>query len=126
MSISSSLSYLIKISITLMTLALGSMAVSTAALAQEEVITDPKPLEIHRGTVQDLGGTEAKTREEWLGGVGGEYTSTDENPDKRSQYMVEKTPYEAKRDGLNVTLPEHDASLGEVQRPSMRLPLINF
>jgi hypothetical protein len=92
-------------------------------LAQQEIITDPKPLEIHTGTVHDLGGTEQRNMAEGLGGVGGEYKPADGTA---SEYKLDKNSYEAKTDALNSVLQQHDATLGDVQRPTARLPLINF
>ena len=127
MTVSKSLTYSIKICLAVITLGIGTMANSMSAFAQEEIITEPKPLEVYNGTVQDLGGTESKTIEEWLGGVGGEYVSTDETiNDEATRYKFDQNSYEAKTEALNLTLEGHDASLGDVQRPTRRFPLINF
>ncbi|HAC64515.1 MAG TPA: hypothetical protein DCF68_13490 [Cyanothece sp. UBA12306] len=129
MIISNSLTHSIKICLAVVTLSIGTMAVSMSASAQEEVITDPKPLEIHTGKVQDLGGTESKTREEWLGGVGGEYVSTDETAEVDADeaiLRIDQNSAEAKRDIFNVKLEENDPNLGDVQHPRMRVPVLNF
>lgn len=101
---------------------MGLMFAALPSLAQTEIITDPKPLEIHTGTVQDLDGTESRTQMEGLAGVGGEYPSAE----GLSSFELDKTPYEAKTDALNTTLETHDDNLGDVQRPTYRVPVIQF
>jgi hypothetical protein len=123
MSFSNSLTHSTNILMGLVTLGVGVMLTTVPTLAQEDIITDPKPLEIYTGTVQDLGGTETRTLVEGLGGVGGQYTPVD---GATLGYKFDKNSHEAKTDALNSVLEQHDATLGDVQRPTARIPLINF
>lgn len=126
MALCNSLTHSIKICMGVLILGIGTIAGSMSAFAQEEIITDPKPLEIHTGTVQDLGGTESKTGEEWLGGVGGQYASTEETTEETPGYQVDRNSYKAKTDALNVTLEKRDANLGDGKSPAQQIPLIRF
>ena len=126
MDLCKSLTHSIRICMGIFILGIGTMPGFMSAFAQEEIITDPKPLEIHTGTVQDLNGTESKTREEWLGGVGGQYAATEETNEELTRYQFDQTVYEAKTEALNVILEEHDSHLGDVERPTRRIPLIQF
>ena len=126
MDLCNSLTRSIKICMGILVLGMGTISGSMSALAQERIITDPKPLEIHPGTIQDLDGTESKTREEWLGGVDGQYTATGKTREELTRYQFDQTAYEAKTKALDVTLEEHDSHLGDVERPTRRIPLIQF
>jgi hypothetical protein len=126
MNLRKSLTHSIKICMGIFILGIGTISSSMSTFAQEEIITDPKPLEIHTGTIQDLDGTESKTREEWLGGVGGRYAATEETRGELTQYKFDRTAYEAKMEALDITLEEHDSHLGDVERPTRRIPLIQF
>ncbi|MEM8778640.1 MAG: hypothetical protein AAGF26_07180 [Cyanobacteria bacterium P01_G01_bin.49] len=103
-------------------LGVGIIFSALPALAEPEVITDPKPLEIHTGTVNDLGGTESRTQAEGLAGVGGEYNPSEE----LSSFELDKTPHEAKTEALNTNLEQHDANLGDVERQTYRVPFVHF
>ncbi|MEA5532789.1 hypothetical protein [Crocosphaera sp. XPORK-15E] len=103
-------------------LGVGTLFPVFPSMAETEVITDPKPLEVYTGTVQDLNGTESRTQMEGLAGVGGESPSSEE----LSAFELEKSPYEAKTDALNNNLQQHDESLGDVQRPTYRVPFVHF
>ncbi|MEA5508854.1 hypothetical protein VB715_03670 [Crocosphaera sp. UHCC 0190] len=103
-------------------LGIGALFPVFPSLAETEVITDPKPLEIHTGTVQDLNGTESRTQMEGLAGVGGEYPSSEE----LSAFELEKSPYEVKTEAINNTLERNDDNLGDVQRPTYRVPFVHF
>ncbi len=130
MGLCNSLTHSIKICLGGFILAMGTMTNSMSALAQEEIITDPKPLEIHTGTVQDLNGIQSQTREEWLGGVGGEYAATEETTEETTEeipgYQVDRNAYKANTDRLNITLEDYDPNLGDGERPAQRIPLIEF
>ncbi|XTZ20141.1 MAG: hypothetical protein ACQZ3M_01040 [cyanobacterium endosymbiont of Rhopalodia fuxianensis] len=110
----------------ILVLGIGAISSSISTLAQEEIITDPRPLEIHTGTIQDLDGTESKTPEEWLGGVGGRYAAAEGTRGELTQYQFDRTVYKAKTEALDITLEEHDSHLGDVERPTRRIPLIQF
>ncbi|WP_119260738.1 hypothetical protein [cyanobacterium endosymbiont of Rhopalodia gibberula] len=126
MNLCKSLTHSIKICTGILVLGIGTISSSMSAFAQEEIITDPKPLEIHTGTIQDLDGTESKAREEWLGGVGGQYAATEGTRGELTRYQFNQTVYEAKTEALDITLEEHDSHLGDVERPTRRIPLIQF
>lgn len=104
-----------------LTLALSSVVFVTSVDAQTEIITDPKPLETYTGTLEDLEGTESRNGVESLA-VGGDYQANPEIP----SLEPDKNSLEAKTEALNTVLEDHDYNLGDVKRPTYRVPLINF
>lgn len=98
---------------------------SIPVLANEPpIITNPKPLVILTGTTQDLQGIEEKNLAEWLGGVGGEYPTTEDS--KESVYEVQQDFYVVKMQSLNLTLENTDTKLGDTQRITRRFPFTHF
>ena len=110
-----------RIAIGCLTLGISTLVVVTPSHAETEIITDPKPLETYTGTLQDLDGTESRNRVESLAG-GGEYPPSVDIP----SLEPEKNSLEAKTEALNSTLEDHDYTVGDVARPTYRVPLINF
>lgn len=110
-----------KIAMGCFLLGIGGMIIVPSSLAEPEIITDPKPLEIYTGTVQDLEGTASNSPTEELA-IGGEYPTWVEIPSLKP----DKNSLEAKTDALNEVLENHDDNLGDVQRPTYRVPLVNF
>ncbi|WP_107667652.1 hypothetical protein [Cyanothece sp. BG0011] len=110
-----------QIAIGTVTLGITTLVFIPSVSAQTEIITDPKPLETYTGTRQDLEGTESRTRAESLA-VGGEYPRNIEIP----SLEPDKNSLEAKTEALNETLEDRDYNLGDVKRPTYRVPLINF
>ncbi len=104
-----------------LTLGISTLIFVTPVNAQTEIITDPKPLETYTGTLQDLKGTESRNRVESLA-VGGEYPPNIEIPSLEPG----KNSLEAKTEALNTILEDHDNTLGDVARPTYRVPLVNF
>ncbi len=110
-----------RIAIGCLTLGISTVVFVTPMNAQTEIITDPKPLETYTGTLEDLEGTESRNRVESLAGGGG-YSRNVENPSLETN----KNPLEAKTEALNAVLEDHDYKLGDVARPTYRVPLVNF
>ncbi|MDJ0507928.1 MAG: hypothetical protein QNJ64_01540 [Crocosphaera sp.] len=110
-----------KIALGCFFLGMSGLMIVPSSLAEPEIITDPKPLEVYTGTVQDLEGTVSNNPIEELA-VGGEYPPLIEIPSLEPN----KNSLEAKTEALNQTLENHDNSLGDVQRPTYRVPLVNF
>ena len=110
-----------KIAMGCFLLGIGGMMIVPPSLAEPEIITDPKPLEIYTGTVEDLEGTVSGNSTEELA-VGGEYPPLIDIPSLEPN----KNSLEAKTEALNQILENHDNSLGDFQRPTYRVPLVNF
>ena len=110
-----------RIAIGCLTLGISTIVVVTPIHAETEIITDPKPLETYTGTLEDLEGTDSRNRVESLAG-GGEYPPNVNIP----SLEPEKNSLEAKTEALNSTLEDHDYTLGDVARPTYRVPLVNF
>ncbi len=110
-----------KIAIVGLFLGMGGMIIVPSSWAEPEIITDPKPLEIYTGTVEDLEGTVSGNTTEELA-VGGEYPRLIDIPSLEPN----KNSLEAKTEALNQTLEDHDYNLGDVQRPTYRVPVVNF
>jgi hypothetical protein len=91
-----------------------SIPFSSAALAVE-----PEP------SAQDLAGVEPRTVEDWNWAVGGKYTDYIE-PEPYDSSSLGLDAYQAKIEKLNDTLEVNDRQLGDVQRPTRRLPLAEF
>ncbi|ACK67662.1 hypothetical protein PCC8801_3706 [Rippkaea orientalis PCC 8801] len=99
---------------TLLLLITLSFSLMTTAIASE---VEP--------SAKDLAGVEPRTLSDWNWEVGGQYSKPIEpNPYESSNLGLDG--YEAKTENLNNTLEIHDTQLGDVQRPTRRLPLVNF
>ncbi len=122
MNMSNTLTQFTKIAMGCFLLGIGGIIFVPSACAEPEIITDPKPLETYNGTLEDLGETESRTLADGLASVGGEYPPSIEIP----SLEPEKNSLDAKTEALNQTLERHDSSLGDIQRPTYRVPLINF
>ncbi|MGK7940775.1 MAG: hypothetical protein AB4062_11630 [Crocosphaera sp.] len=118
---SNTLTQFSKVAIVSFLLGMGGMIVVPSSLAEPEIITDPKPLEIYTGTVEDLEGTVSSNLSEGLA-VGGDYPPLIDIPSLEPN----KNSLEAKTEALNQILQDHDHSLGDVQRPTYRVPVVNF
>ncbi|EAZ92202.1 hypothetical protein [Crocosphaera chwakensis] len=110
-----------QIAIGSLTLGISTLVFIIPVEAQTEIITDPKPLETYTGSLQDLEGTESRTRDESLA-VGGEYPRNVEIP----SLETDKNSLEAKTEALNEVLEDHDYNLGDVKRPTYRVPFVHF
>ena len=115
------LAHFSRIAIGCLTLGLSTIVVPTPIHAETEIITDPKPLETYTGTLEDLDGTESRNRVESLADEG-EHSPNVDIP----SLEPEQNSFEAKTEALNSTLEDHDYTLGDVKRPTYRVPLINF
>jgi hypothetical protein len=104
-------------------LVLGAILFSLPTVAQENVITNPQPLILPSGTVEDLQGIESKDASQWLGGVGGE---SDEGEGVGSVYEVNQSSYDAKAQALNSTLDQIETQVGDVERPTTSFPFAQF
>ncbi len=102
-------------------LGMGTLIIIPHSQAQPEIITDPKPLETYTGTLQDLEGTQSTNRSEGIG-LGGEYPTYSNVP----SLETDKDGLEAKTEALNTILEDHDYNLGDVERPTYRVPVVNF
>ncbi|MDJ0598778.1 MAG: hypothetical protein QNJ37_08075 [Crocosphaera sp.] len=110
-----------QIAIGVLTLGVNTIICIPSVDAQTEIITDPKPLETYTGTLQDLEGTESRNRVDSFA-VGGDYPPNIEIP----SLEPDKNSLEVKTEALNEVLQDHDNNLGDVQRPTYRVPLVNF
>jgi hypothetical protein len=122
MNMSNTLTQFTKIAMGCFLLGMGGMIFVSSACAEPEIITDPKPLETYNGTLEDLGETESRTFTDELAGVGGEYPSSLEIPSLEPN----KNSLNAKTEALNETLEVNDSNLGDVERPTYKVPLIKF
>ena len=102
-------------------LGMGTLIVIPHSQAKPEIITDPKPLETYTGTLQDLEGTQSRNMSAGVG-VGGEYLAYINVP----SLETDKDALEAKTEALDATLEDHDYNLGDVKRPTYRVPFVNF
>lgn len=106
-----------------LTLGISSLVLIPSISAETEIITDPKPLETYTGTLQDLEGTESRTRDENESlAVGGSYSPNEEIP----TLEPDKNFLEIKTETLNEISEDQDYNLGNGERPAYRVPLVNF
>ena len=91
-----------------------SLSLTTTALAAE---TEP--------SAKDLAGVEARTLADWNWAIGGQYSQPIEpDPYESSSYGLDG--YKTRIETLNNTQEINDSQLGDVQRPTRRLPLVSF
>lgn len=102
-------------------LGMGTLIIIPDSQAQPDIITDPKPLETYTGTLQDLEGTQSRNMSAGVG-VGGEDPTYVNVP----SLETDKDALEAKTEALDAILEDHDYNLGDVKRPTYRVPVINF
>lgn len=110
-----------RIAIGGLTMGIGTLVLLTPVKAETEVITDPKPLEIYTGTLQDLEGTESRNGVESLT-VEGDNSDNVDIPSSE----IDTNSLEAKTGRINMVLEDHDYNLGDTKRPSYQVPLLNF
>ncbi|NJO94144.1 MAG: hypothetical protein HC820_06920 [Hydrococcus sp. RM1_1_31] len=120
--------------ITFVFLTLGITVGSFPASANEEPITNPKPLDFPRGNIQDLEGLQAKTSSQWLG-EGGQYDAFAETRsaayEPRMNAFVMKTVVVNQfwsRGSTNLAdeTRKADPNLGDSKRSGFRVPFVQF
>ncbi len=92
-------------------------------LANEQLIQNPQPFIPATGTVEDLQGVESRDISEPLWGMGGAYSDSSE---ANTTYQSQESPWVAKTKALNFTLKESDLMLGDLHRPTLRFPFVDF
>ncbi|YAI81343.1 MAG: hypothetical protein ACQJCO_05780 [cyanobacterium endosymbiont of Rhopalodia sterrenbergii] len=76
-------------------------------------------------SAKDLAGVEPKTFDDWNWAVGGKYTDNIQ-PDSYNSNGLGLDAYQTRVEKLNDTLEINDRQLGDVQRPTRRLPFAEF
>ncbi len=102
---------IMKVILLLITL---SFPLTATAIASE---TEP--------SAKDLAGVEPRTLEDWNWAVGGKYTDYIQ-PEPYDSNSLGLDAYQTRIEKLNDTLEVNDRQLGDVQRPTRRLPFAEF
>lgn len=120
--------------VTFVLLTLGITIGSFPASASEEPITNPKPLNIPNGNIQDLEGLQAKTSSQWLG-EGGEYdafvnTPSDAYEPQMNAFVMRTTTINNFWNRASTNLADEtrevDPNLGDPKRSGFRVPIVQF
>jgi hypothetical protein len=115
-------------------LTLGITTSSFPALADNKPITNPKPLYVPSGSINDLEGVQARNTSQWLG-TGGE--SENAFVDSQTTYEPQMSAFVMRtvtvnrfwnRASTNMTEEsgEVDPNLGDPRRSSFRVPFVQF
>ncbi|BBA78808.1 hypothetical protein RGRSB_0190 [cyanobacterium endosymbiont of Rhopalodia gibberula] len=76
-------------------------------------------------SAEDLAGVEPKTFDDWNWAVGGKYKNNIQ-PESYNSNGLGLDAYKTRVEKLNNTLEINDRQLGDVQRPTRRLPFTEF
>ena len=88
-------------------------------LTATAIASEPEP------SAQDLAGVEPRTLADWNWAIGGQFPEILE-PDPYDSNNLDLDGYQTRIEKLNNTLEINDNQLGDVQRPTRRLPLVEF